>query len=86
VHTHTHTKTYTHIHKAALRSSVPESHKWHLLEHAGRFTRSAQHTTTRRQSARTPRCTLPPQHVFAHGKEAQERRDQIWLDSSLRGV
>jgi len=44
---HTHTYKYA-TKKTTLRSSVPESHRWHLLEHAGRFIRGALTKVTKK--------------------------------------
>jgi hypothetical protein len=67
---------------AALRSSVPESHCWHLLEHAGRFIRG---TAASGQNADSmPHYTLRPSHTSV--LSAEERRDRIWLDSSQRSA
>ena len=75
-------ETHKNPHTAALRSSVPESHCWHLLEHAGRFIRG---TAASGQNADSmPHYTLRPSHTSV--LSAEERRDRIWLDSSQRSA
>ncbi len=61
-HTPTQAPSHTHTQNdmlSALRSSVPESHRWHLLEHAGRFIRGVQ----QRMHVHAPLHTPPLLHV-----------------------
>ena len=53
---------------SALRSSVPESHRWHLLEHAGRFIRGVQQL----MHVHAPLHTPPLLHVCTQ-RGAEER-------------